>query len=98
MANFPISKKIVVRMAPSQTSYQSTGVSGSHLNIIAKSSVITAKETTRLVRCRSHSSMYPDPYLPMAASAVVTRSETNNRKPSATVSYTHLRAHETVLE
>ena len=74
--------------APSQTSYQSTAASGSHLNITAKSSDRMPIDATSVTRCRSNSLTCGAAYLPNAASAAVTTSDTIRRKPRSM----HLRA------
>src|ERR1700675_2729948 len=83
MADFPSSKRTAVNTAPSQTSYQSTAASGSHLNIIAKSNEMTPREAKIVTRCKNHSCRCGAAYFPKAASPAVTSNDTRRRKPSA---------------
>lgn len=53
--------------APSQTSYQSTGASGSDLNIIPKRSETMPTEAKMVARCKIHSWTYGAAYFPKAA-------------------------------
>src|ERR1700674_3969194 len=83
MADLPSSKSTAVTMAPSQTSYQSTVASGSHLNIIAKNSEMMPTELDRVTRCKSHSCTCGAAYFPKAARPAVTSGDTIRRKPIA---------------
>ena len=68
--------------APSQTSRHLTGVSGSHLNIVANNSVITPKEAIDPKICNAASGRCGTRYLPLAERTVVSSSETSSRNSS----------------
>src|SRR5262249_26871446 len=80
--NFPPSKSAAVKMAPSHTSRHWMGVSGSHLNIIANSRLITAKDARKPAICNVASGRYGATYFPAAERAAVSSMDTNSRKPS----------------
>ena len=69
--------------APGQTSRHSTGVSGSHLNIIANKTAIAASEMSEPKSCNAPAGACGPRYLAAADSAAVNRSDINSRKPSA---------------
>jgi hypothetical protein len=75
MIHLPITNSPAVTPAPSHTSRQRIGASGSSRKIMAKSSVWTAIEPTRSAAAP------PQPRRPSAATAALSTSDTLRRKP-----------------
>src|SRR5262249_24801106 len=81
ISNLPSSNSAAVIAAPSQTSRQSTSVSGSNLNMIANIAVMATNEMNEPPACSTVCGSSAPRYCPAADNPVVNNSETSNRKP-----------------